>query len=88
MTLNLQAENKGGLLSGGELTVFLDGPGIEAGPVAAGEGERGGAAQDGWPFLSLSTFAGVRLFPGEPTGALCPEGRGAASGQRLLLCGT
>lgn len=76
MTLNLQAENKGGLLSGGELTVFLDGPGIEAGslpngPVAAGEGERGGAAQDGWPFLSLSTFAVVRLFPGEPTGALC-----------------
>ncbi|KAL7979679.1 hypothetical protein Chor_004837 [Crotalus horridus] len=48
MTLNLQAENKGGLLSGGELTVFLDGPGIEAGslpngPVAAGEALRSAA---------------------------------------------
>uniref|UniRef100_A0A670Z330 E3 ubiquitin-protein ligase n=1 Tax=Pseudonaja textilis TaxID=8673 RepID=A0A670Z330_PSETE len=54
MTLNLQAENKGGLLSGGELTVFLDGPGIEAGSltngvVAADEGEQAAAAPNGCP---------------------------------------
>lgn len=77
MTLKLQAENKGGPLSGGELMVFLDGPGIEVGslpnsPVATGEGERGGAAQDGWPFLSPSAFAVVGLCPGEPAGASCP----------------
>lgn len=51
LTLNLQAENKGGLLSGGELTVLLDGPSSEAGslpngPVVA-EGERAGR----WPAL-------------------------------------
>ncbi|XP_029139069.1 NEDD4-like E3 ubiquitin-protein ligase WWP2 [Protobothrops mucrosquamatus] len=57
MTLNLQAENKGGLLSGGELTVFLDGPGIEAGslpngPVAAGEGPQGAGREPGGPAAS------------------------------------
>ncbi|KAJ6652503.1 hypothetical protein lerEdw1_011473 [Lerista edwardsae] len=31
LTLDLQTENKGGLVSGGELTVFLDGPGVDTG---------------------------------------------------------
>ncbi|XP_026575645.1 NEDD4-like E3 ubiquitin-protein ligase WWP2 isoform X2 [Pseudonaja textilis] len=57
MTLNLQAENKGGLLSGGELTVFLDGPGIEAGSltngvVAADEGPQGARRESGGPAAS------------------------------------
>lgn len=77
MTLNLQAENRGGLLSGGELTVFLDGPGIEVGslpngPVAAAEGEQAGAAWDGWPSLPLPPSAVPGLFPGEPAGTSCP----------------
>uniref|UniRef100_A0A8C7E329 E3 ubiquitin-protein ligase n=1 Tax=Naja naja TaxID=35670 RepID=A0A8C7E329_NAJNA len=57
MTLNLQAENKSGLLSGGELTVFLDGPGIEAGSltngaVAAVEGPQGARRESGGPAAS------------------------------------
>lgn len=79
MTLNLQAENRGGLLSGGELTVFLDGPGIEVGnlpnvPVAAAEGEQAGAARDGWPSPSLPASAvpgGLQAPcapPAEPSG--------------------
>ncbi|XP_007442035.1 NEDD4-like E3 ubiquitin-protein ligase WWP2 isoform X1 [Python bivittatus] len=56
LTLNLQAENKGGLLSGGELMVFLDGPGIEVGslpngPVAA-EGPQGAGRDSGGPAAS------------------------------------
>ncbi|XP_034282608.1 NEDD4-like E3 ubiquitin-protein ligase WWP2 isoform X3 [Pantherophis guttatus] len=57
MTLNLQAENRGGLLSGGELTVFLDGPGIEVGslpngPVAAAEGPQGTGRESVGPAAS------------------------------------
>uniref|UniRef100_A0A8C5RLN7 E3 ubiquitin-protein ligase n=1 Tax=Laticauda laticaudata TaxID=8630 RepID=A0A8C5RLN7_LATLA len=56
MTLNLQAENKGGL-SGGELTVFLDGPGIEAGSltngtIAADEGPQEARREPGGPAAS------------------------------------
>uniref|UniRef100_A0A670Z514 E3 ubiquitin-protein ligase n=1 Tax=Pseudonaja textilis TaxID=8673 RepID=A0A670Z514_PSETE len=70
MTLNLQAENKGGLLSGGELTVFLDGPGIEAGSltngvVAADEGEQAAAAPNG------STLAEAGRAPTHPSPASC-----------------
>ncbi|XP_026540598.1 NEDD4-like E3 ubiquitin-protein ligase WWP2 isoform X3 [Notechis scutatus] len=57
MTLNLQAENKGGLLSGGELTIFLERPGIEAGSltngaVAADEGPQGARREPGGPAAS------------------------------------
>ncbi|XP_070617813.1 LOW QUALITY PROTEIN: NEDD4-like E3 ubiquitin-protein ligase WWP2 [Erythrolamprus reginae] len=52
MTLELQAENRGGLLSGGELTVLLEGPGLEGGslpkgpPVAAAEGPQGAGRRE------------------------------------------
>ncbi|XP_053127162.1 NEDD4-like E3 ubiquitin-protein ligase WWP2 isoform X2 [Hemicordylus capensis] len=36
LTLNLQTENKGGLVSGGELTIFLDGPGVDLGSLPNG----------------------------------------------------
>ncbi|XP_062997524.1 NEDD4-like E3 ubiquitin-protein ligase WWP2 isoform X2 [Elgaria multicarinata webbii] len=36
LTLNLQMENKGSLVSGGELTIFLDGPGVDVGSVPNG----------------------------------------------------
>uniref|UniRef100_A0A8D2LH23 NEDD4-like E3 ubiquitin-protein ligase WWP2 n=1 Tax=Varanus komodoensis TaxID=61221 RepID=A0A8D2LH23_VARKO len=51
LTLNLQTEGKGGLVSGGELTVLLDGPGVDAGGVPNGgpvaEGESPGQGQCG-----------------------------------------
>lgn len=36
LTLNLQTENKGGVVSGGELTIFLDGPTVDLGSVPNG----------------------------------------------------
>ncbi|XP_030719350.1 NEDD4-like E3 ubiquitin-protein ligase WWP2 isoform X1 [Globicephala melas] len=36
LTLNLQTENKGGVVSGGELTIFLDGPAVDLGSVPNG----------------------------------------------------
>lgn len=36
LTLNLQSENKGSLVSGGELTLLLDGPGVAVGSVPNG----------------------------------------------------
>ncbi|XP_029780017.1 NEDD4-like E3 ubiquitin-protein ligase WWP2 isoform X2 [Suricata suricatta] len=36
LTLNLQTENKGGVVSGGELTIFLDGPTVDLGNVPNG----------------------------------------------------
>ncbi|XP_059523592.1 NEDD4-like E3 ubiquitin-protein ligase WWP2 isoform X3 [Myotis daubentonii] len=36
LTLNLQTENKGGAVSGGELTIFLDGPTVDLGSVPNG----------------------------------------------------
>ncbi|XP_032065979.1 NEDD4-like E3 ubiquitin-protein ligase WWP2 isoform X2 [Thamnophis elegans] len=57
MTLNLQAESRGGLLSGGELTVFLAGPGIEVdglpnSPGTAAEGPQGARRESGGPAAS------------------------------------
>lgn len=48
LTLDLQTENKGSLVSGGEVTIFLDGPGVDMGSrpngsvVAEGECHREG----------------------------------------------
>uniref|UniRef100_A0A8C8ZN49 E3 ubiquitin-protein ligase n=1 Tax=Prolemur simus TaxID=1328070 RepID=A0A8C8ZN49_PROSS len=36
LTLNLQTENKGSVVSGGELTIFLDGPTVDLGSVPNG----------------------------------------------------
>ncbi|XP_075795882.1 NEDD4-like E3 ubiquitin-protein ligase WWP2 [Pelodiscus sinensis] len=36
LTLNLQAENKGSVVSGGELTIFLDGPTVDLGSLPNG----------------------------------------------------
>ncbi|KAM5263813.1 NEDD4-like E3 ubiquitin-protein ligase WWP2 [Ctenodactylus gundi] len=36
LTLNLQTENKGSVVSGGELTIFLDGPSVDLGSVPNG----------------------------------------------------
>lgn len=36
LTLNLQTENKGGVVSGGELTIFLDGPAVDLGSLPNG----------------------------------------------------
>ncbi|XP_042336825.1 NEDD4-like E3 ubiquitin-protein ligase WWP2 isoform X2 [Sceloporus undulatus] len=45
LTLNLQMENKGNLVSGGELTIFLDGPSVDVGSLPNGsvvtEGSQG-----------------------------------------------
>ncbi|XP_008120283.2 NEDD4-like E3 ubiquitin-protein ligase WWP2 isoform X2 [Anolis carolinensis] len=38
LILNLQMENKGSLVSGGELTIFLDGPGVDVGSLPNGGG--------------------------------------------------
>uniref|UniRef100_A0A803VAM8 E3 ubiquitin-protein ligase n=1 Tax=Ficedula albicollis TaxID=59894 RepID=A0A803VAM8_FICAL len=38
LTLDLQAENKGSVVSGGELTIFLDGPAVALGSVPDGPG--------------------------------------------------
>ncbi|XP_050572631.1 NEDD4-like E3 ubiquitin-protein ligase WWP2, partial [Cygnus atratus] len=57
LTLNLQTENKGSVVSGGELTIFLDGPAVDLGSLPNGsavtEGEcrpapraRGGSAHE------------------------------------------
>ncbi|KAM7011022.1 NEDD4-like E3 ubiquitin-protein ligase WWP2 [Passerculus sandwichensis] len=54
LTLDLQTENKGSVVSGGELTVFLDGPAVALGSVpvvpdgsAGSEGEREGSQVPG-----------------------------------------
>lgn len=36
LTLNLQTENKGSVVSGGELTISLDGPTVDLGSVPNG----------------------------------------------------
>ena len=36
LTLNLQTENKGSVVSGGELTIFLDGPTVDLGSMRNG----------------------------------------------------
>lgn len=36
LTLNLQTENKGSVVSGGELTIFLDGPAVDLGSLPNG----------------------------------------------------
>lgn len=36
LTLNLQTENKGSVVSGGELTIFLDGPTVDLGSLPNG----------------------------------------------------
>lgn len=72
LTLDLQAENKGSVVSGGELTIFLDGPAVALGSVPDGsagpEGECPVSQGQHWP-----------LPPGEapahpsPVGSLWPE---------------
>lgn len=51
LTLNLQTENKGGVVSGGELTIFLDGPTVDLGSVPNGSAVTDGEcrlAPQGW----------------------------------------
>lgn len=43
LTLNLQTENKGGVVSGGELTIFLDGPTVDLGSVPNGSAVTAGS---------------------------------------------
>uniref|UniRef100_U3JJ98 E3 ubiquitin-protein ligase n=1 Tax=Ficedula albicollis TaxID=59894 RepID=U3JJ98_FICAL len=42
LTLDLQAENKGSVVSGGELTIFLDGPAVALGSVPDGSAQQPG----------------------------------------------
>ncbi|XP_001367042.1 NEDD4-like E3 ubiquitin-protein ligase WWP2 isoform X1 [Monodelphis domestica] len=47
LTLNLQTENKGSVVSGGELTIFLDGPTVDLGSVPNGNAVTDGAQLSG-----------------------------------------
>ncbi|XP_027702946.1 NEDD4-like E3 ubiquitin-protein ligase WWP2 isoform X2 [Vombatus ursinus] len=47
LTLNLQTENKGSVVSGGELTIFLDGPTVDLGSVPNGSAVTDGAQLPG-----------------------------------------
>uniref|UniRef100_A0ABM5EUN2 E3 ubiquitin-protein ligase n=2 Tax=Pogona vitticeps TaxID=103695 RepID=A0ABM5EUN2_9SAUR len=57
LILNLQMENKGSLVSGGELTLLLDGPGVDVGSLPNGsvlvEGPQVAGREPGGPTSSL-----------------------------------
>ncbi|KAM6177220.1 NEDD4-like E3 ubiquitin-protein ligase WWP2 [Erethizon dorsatum] len=72
LTLNLQTENKGSVVSGGELTIFLDGPTVDVGSVP-----NGSAVTDGSQLPSRessgSSVASESRHP--PTSTNCFGGR-------------
>ncbi|XP_074865148.1 NEDD4-like E3 ubiquitin-protein ligase WWP2 isoform X2 [Carettochelys insculpta] len=47
LTLNLQTENRGSVVSGGELTIFLDGPSVDLGSLPNGSAVMEGAQLSG-----------------------------------------
>lgn len=71
LTLDLQTENKGSIVSGGELTVFLDGPAVALGSVPDGSAGSEGECEPESVSVSLSVSA--RLAQGAEWGELrCP----------------
>lgn len=80
LTLNLQTENKGGVVSGGELTIFLDGPTVDLGSVPNGsavtDGEcrpaPRGCAGMGWGRAGVGRARGLVLARYLPLGPTQP----------------
>ncbi|XP_055477046.1 NEDD4-like E3 ubiquitin-protein ligase WWP2 [Psammomys obesus] len=71
LTLNLQTENKGSVVSGGELTIFLDGPTVDLGSVP-----NGSAVTDGsQPPSRDPSGTAIAPEPRQPPSTNCFGGR-------------
>ncbi|XP_006156993.1 NEDD4-like E3 ubiquitin-protein ligase WWP2 isoform X1 [Tupaia chinensis] len=72
LTLNLQTENKGSVVSGGELTIFLDGPTVDLGSVPNGSAVTDGSQPPSRESSGTATTAENRH---QPSSTNCFGGR-------------
>nr|XP_013815263.1 PREDICTED: NEDD4-like E3 ubiquitin-protein ligase WWP2 [Apteryx mantelli mantelli] len=63
LTLNLQTENKGSVVSGGELTIFLDGPAVDLGSLPNGSAVTEGPQVTGREPISMAAATESRHQP-------------------------
>uniref|UniRef100_A0A8B9VBI4 E3 ubiquitin-protein ligase n=1 Tax=Anas zonorhyncha TaxID=75864 RepID=A0A8B9VBI4_9AVES len=63
LTLNLQTENKGSVVSGGELTIFLDGPAVDLGSLPNGSAVTEGSQVPGRDPSSMAAATESRQQP-------------------------
>ena len=73
LTLNLQTENKGSVVSGGELTIFLDGPAVDLGSLPNGSAVTEGECRPAPHACSSSVHEAVSSSGAESTAPSTPE---------------
>ena len=72
LTLNLQTENKGSVVSGGELTIFLDGPAVDLGSLPNGSAVTEGECRPAPHACSSSVHEAVSSSGAESTAPSTP----------------
>ncbi|NP_001034349.2 NEDD4-like E3 ubiquitin-protein ligase WWP2 isoform X1 [Gallus gallus] len=82
LTLNLQTENKGSVVSGGELTIFLDGPAVDLGSLPNGSAVTEGECRPAPHACSSSVHEAVSSS-GERSGA---EGTAPSTPEQTSEC--